>query len=154
VAAKQLGVFVAQLPGERVGLLLHAQVAFTLPRERIPTVRAVRVTASFARDGFRTHVYRLLGPKRAARVQEILEALPVIAPSFAVISCPAQFGMLRLELRSRRGGRGVARATLPVGGCGGVSLTVEGNEQPSLGDDTKPGLLETLRSWLHLPTGY
>jgi len=152
LAAKQLGVFVARLPEGGVGVLAHAQVLWVVPRERIPArVRAVLVTLSPLRGlRPREHTYPLLGSRRTAQLRAQLEALAPHRPSFQVMSCPAPVGSIELAfLASRRGGA-LAHATITVGGCGGVSLTVEGNEQPHLLLTGAVTPLNTLERWLRL----
>jgi hypothetical protein len=150
VSARQLGVFVSQLPTGGVGVLAHAQTAWTLPREQIPSsVRWLRVTVSDPRENRRSHVYRLLGPRRTAATKLKLESLLVDRPSFEVVSCPAGWGSVGLSFLTARHARPVAHATIYVGGCGGVTSAVEGHEQPWLFDGGNPSLLTMLERWLH-----
>ena len=150
VAARQLGVFVSQLPAGGVGVLAHAQTLWTVPREQIPsTVRWLRVAVSRSRENRRPRVYKLLGGKRTAAARLKLESLPVNTPSFAVLSCPPELGSVELSFLTSRRAHPAARATINDGGCGGVTLTVEGHGGPWLYDPGNPSLLATLEGWLH-----
>jgi hypothetical protein len=46
---------------------------------------------------------------------------------------------MRLTFRTAPHGRVVARVTAPYGGCGIVSLTVNGRSMPALTDETNAG---------------
>ncbi|HEX5225383.1 MAG TPA: hypothetical protein VFW29_09650 [Solirubrobacteraceae bacterium] len=150
IAARQLGVFVAQLPQGGVGVLAHAQDLWMVPREQIPAgVRAVRVTvSSFGGSGRRKRTSPVLGAKRTAQLLLQVQALAVARPSFIIRSCPAPHGSVRLSFLARPRGRSLATVTITVGGCGGVSLIVEGNEQPALAGSSGPSPLATLERWL------
>src|ERR1700683_2101332 len=68
--------------------------------------------------------------KRIGAITTLLNRLPVARPSLLAFNCPAEFGVVRLDFYATATSPPFAIAVIPVGGCGGVVLTVEGEQQP------------------------
>jgi hypothetical protein len=130
-------------------LRTDAQVAWLPARpaaERIPSgVRAVTVTPVFglnpdpARDRL-DRAFTVTDPAAVARLVALADALTVYPPG--VRSCPASFGgAMRLAFTDRPGGRVLARFTAQYGGCGVVSVSIDGKPEPPLSTYTTSGPL-------------
>ncbi|HEX3512285.1 MAG TPA: hypothetical protein VHT27_14440 [Solirubrobacteraceae bacterium] len=153
VAAERMTIQAQQLPAGRAAFVARADVAWLVPRERIPGgVRAVDVAVSvLGPPRIRgTHRYVITRPSRVAQLVRIVEAMPVDRPSFAVLRCPLERSSVSLGFITAAGAPPVAEAILPTGPCGRRSLTVEGNVQPALSDTHKPYLQATLEHDLNI----
>jgi hypothetical protein len=133
----------------QTALRTDAQVAWLPARpaaERIPAgVRAVTVTPVFglnrnARLDRLDRAFTVTGPAQVARLVALADALTVFPPG--VHSCPADFGgAMRLAFLARPDGPVLARFSAEYDGCGIVSVSVGGHDQPALSNWTVSGAL-------------
>ncbi len=133
----------------QTALRTDAQVAWLPARpaaEKIPPgVRVVTVTPVFglnrdARLDRLDRAFTVTDPAKVARLVALADGLSVVPPGMR--SCPADFGgAMRLAFLTRTGGQVLARFTAEYGGCGGVSVSISGRNQPALSTYTTPGPL-------------
>jgi hypothetical protein len=128
----------------QTALRTDAQVAWLPTRpaaERVPPgVRAVTVTPVFGlnpdpgRDRL-DRAFTVTGPARVARIVALANGLTVFPPGAR--PCPADFGgAMRIAFLARPGGPVLARFTAQYGGCGAVSVSIGGKNQPALSNWT------------------
>jgi hypothetical protein len=153
IASKQLGMLVAQLPEGRVGVLAQAYVYWELPREQLPRpVRAIRIEVTGTRAGKQSaHTYVIARPAEIGRIVGLVETLLLERSFYLAKSCPLAAERTTVEFLRRIHGAPLATLTP---GCGGVSLVVQGHEQPALVDRTDPSLFGTLEADLKVRLGY
>jgi len=134
IAERELLLSVAQLPGGATGVLANARVLWMRPRMPIPPgARVLRVTYSDRLGaGTSEKHYKITAEKRIARVRSLINALPVERPSFQIESCPPSHQRLQLAFLPHRGAAPSAKAELYEVSCGGMMLTLHGDEQPPL----------------------
>lgn len=119
---------VAQLSASQTGVRADAQVLWLVPAVQVPQgARVLRVTARLSgpRHGSKrtvtVHSARLIG-----KLTGLINAAHETAPSFLPRSCPAGFGTVSLTFLRRAGGPPLAKASVSVGGCGGVIVQIPG----------------------------
>jgi hypothetical protein len=128
----------------QTALRTDAQVAWLPARpaaERIPSgVRAVTVTPVFGlnpdpgRDRL-DHAFTVTEPPQVARIVALANGLTIFPPGAR--PCPADFGgAMRITFLGRPGGPVLARFTAQYGGCGAVSVSTGGKNQPALSNWT------------------
>jgi hypothetical protein len=128
----------------QTALRTDAQVAWLPARpaaERVPSgVRAVTVTPVFglnpdpSRDRL-DHAFTVTEPAKVARIVALANGLTIFPPGAR--PCPADFGgAMRIAFLARPGGRVLARFTAQYGGCGAVSASIGGKNQPALSNGT------------------
>jgi hypothetical protein len=133
----------------QTALRTDAQVAWLPARsaaERIPSgIRAVTVTPVFGfnpdprRDRL-DHAFTVTDPAKVARIVALADGLTIFPPG--VRSCPADFGgAMRIAFLTRPGGPVLAWFTARYGGCGAVSVSIGGKNQPALSNWTVSGQL-------------
>jgi hypothetical protein len=145
---RQLVVTAVSYRGQ-TALRTDAQVAWLPTRpasERIPSgVRAVTVTPVFGLNRHANldrldHAFTVTDPATVARIVALADGLTVYPPG--VHPCPADFGgAMRLAFLARPGGRVLARFSAEYAGCGVVSVSVGGRNQPALSTHTTSGPL-------------
>ncbi|HEY2286674.1 MAG TPA: hypothetical protein VGH88_13115 [Streptosporangiaceae bacterium] len=133
----------------QTALRTDAQVAWLPARsaaERVPSgVRAVTVTpvAGLNPDPRRDrldHAFTVTDPARVAAIVALANGLTVFPPGAR--ACPADFGgAMRIAFLARPGGPVLARFTAQYGGCGAVSVSIGGKNQPALSNWTVSGQL-------------
>lgn len=136
LSTRTLLVEVVRLADRSTGLRADSQVVWITPRpasERIPTGsrRLVLVTRRFGRiiQGPLT----VRAPGRIHRAVRLLNALPAAQPG--VLACPVDSGSrIRLAFYggARAGPRPVAVAVVDPDGCGLVTLSIRGRQEPPL----------------------
>jgi hypothetical protein len=140
---RQLAVTAVSYRGQ-TALRTDAQVAWLPTRpaaERIPPgVRAVTVTPVFGsnpdprRDRL-DHAFTVTDPAQVARIVALANGLTIFPPGAR--PCPADFGgAMRIAFLARPGGPVLARFTAQYGGCGAVSVSIGGKNQPALSNGT------------------
>jgi hypothetical protein len=128
----------------QTALRTDAQVAWLPARsvaERIPSgVRAVTVTPVFGfnpdprRDRL-DHAFTVTDPAKIARIMALANGLTIFPPGAR--PCPADFGgAMRIAFLTSPGGPVLARFTAQYGGCGAVSVSIGGKNQPALSNWT------------------
>jgi hypothetical protein len=145
---RQLVVTAMPYAGQTV-LRTDAQVEWLPTRpaaERIPSgVRAVTVTpvSSSHQDprGDRLdHAFTVTDQAQVARIVALADGLTVFPRG--VYLCPASFGgAMRLAFLDHPGGQVLARFSAQYGGCGVVSVSIDGKTQPALSTYTTAGPL-------------
>jgi len=145
---RQLVVTAMPYQGQ-TALRTDAQVAWLPARpasERIPSgVRAVTVTPVFGlnrstRLDRLDRAFTVTDPATVARIVALANGLTVYPPG--VHPCPADFGgAMRLAFLDRAGGQVLARFSAQYGGCGIVSVSIDGKTQPALSTYTTSGPL-------------
>jgi hypothetical protein len=127
-----LEVKVVRLAEGETGVRADAQVLWLRTPAPIPA------GAKLLRVAFDTQTQRGTHPlernvtsaKRIDAITALLNRLPVARPSLLTFNCPAEFGVVRLDFYATATSPPFAIAVIPVGGCGGVGLTVAGQQQP------------------------
>lgn len=146
LSQRQLVVTAVPYQG-RTALRTDAQVTWLPARsaaERIPPgVRAVTVTPVFglnrdARLDRLDRAFTVTDPAQVARIVALANGLTVFPPG--VRPCPADFGgAMRLAFLGRPGSPVLARFSAQYGGCGAVSVSIGGRNQPALSVWTNSG---------------
>jgi hypothetical protein len=144
----QRWLVVLAVPDHRqIAIRADAQVVWRPARpaaEQIPSdARAVTVTPVFGLNAdehleHQDRAFIVTDPARVARIAAVVDGLPLFPDG--MMSCPNDTGAaVRLTFTTAPGGPVVARATAADGGCGGVSVTVDGWAMPALWDDPASG---------------
>jgi hypothetical protein len=77
-------------------------------------------------------------PAKVAAIAAVIDGLPLFPPG--TFSCPADFGAyMKLTFRTALHGPVVAQLTAAYGGCGTVSVSINGRARPALSEDTGGG---------------
>lgn len=75
----------------------------------------------------------ITGPARVRRIAALVNSLPLYPRGLSNPGCPLDSGQrLILTFRAKPGAPALAVATLALGGCPGVALTIGGRQQPPL----------------------
>ena len=128
-----LDVKVVQLAEGETGVRADAQVLWLRTPAPIPAGAKLLRVAFDTQTRRRTHPLErnVTSAKRIGAITTLLNRLPVARPSLLAFNCPAEFGVVRLDFyATATSPPPLAIAVIPVGGCGGVELTVDGEQQP------------------------
>jgi hypothetical protein len=127
-----LDVKVAQLSAGETGLRADGQVLWLSVPAPIPTgAKLLRVTTDRAGPREPRRERTVTRATRIGAVAALLNGLPVARPTLLVFSCPAEFGVVRLAFYASVGSPALATATIPIGGCAFIDVTVGGRQQPA-----------------------
>jgi hypothetical protein len=140
-------VVLAVSDGGQTAIRTDAQVVWLPARpaaERIPPdARAVTLTPVFGYQADKRlesadPAVTVTDPAKVAGIAAALDALTIFPPG--TLSCPDDFGAaMRLTFRTSPGGPVVARLTAGYGGCGIVSVSIDGHSMPALSVYTNSG---------------
>lgn len=140
-------VVLAVPDGGQTAIRADAQVVWLPARpaaERIPAdARVVTVTPVFGDQADKNlertdHAVTVTDPAKVAGIAALIDGLAIFPPG--IFSCPADFGAaMRLTFRTSPHGRVVAVVVAGYGGCGAVSVTINGRSMPALSDYTRSG---------------
>jgi len=133
--------------GGQTAIRADAQVVWLPARpaaERIPPdARVVTITPVFGIRPVKRFVrldppVTVTSPAKVAAIAAVIDGLPLFPPG--AFSCPADFGgAMRLTFRMSVRGPVVAQLTAQYGGCGTVSVSIDGRAMPALSDYTSSG---------------
>ena len=133
--------------GNQTAIRADAQVVWLPARpaaERIPAdARVVTITPAFGLQPVKRlerldPAVTVTDPAKVAAIAAVIDELPLFPPG--AFSCPADFGAaMELTFRTSRDGPVVARLTAAYGGCGTVSVSIDGRSMPALSDYTGTG---------------
>ena len=140
-------VVLAVRSGSQTAIRVDAQVVWLPARpvaERVPpAARVLTVTPVFgfnpaARAERLDRAFTVTDPAKVARIAAVVNGLTRF-PGGA-FSCPAESGgQMRLTFSTRPGGPVVARLTAQYGGCGVVSVRIDGRDMPGLSEYPRSG---------------
>jgi hypothetical protein len=140
-------VVLAVRSGSQSAIRVDAQVVWLPARpvtERVPpAARVLTVTPVFGfnpapRARRLDRAFTVTDPATVARIAAVVNGLTRF-PGGA-FSCPAESGgQMRLTFFTRRGGPVVARLTAEYGGCGVVSVRIDGRDMPGLSEYPRSG---------------
>src|SRR5579871_738556 len=140
-------VVVVVADGDQTAIRADAQVVWLPARpaaERIPAdARVVTITPVFGLQPVKRlerldPVVTVTNPAKVAAIAAVIDDLPLFP--LGAFSCPADFGAsMKLTFRTSRDGPVVARLTAEYGGCGTVSVSIDGRSLPALSDYTGAG---------------
>lgn len=135
LSIRWLVIEVAPLADGSTGVRADGESVWVTPRpsaEQVPPANRVRITVTRA-DRIVQGPIVVRSLRKVRRLSALLNALPAAQPFVA--KCPLDRG-IRVVLdffSSSSSASPVAQATIVVGGCGGVALTLHGHPQPGLG---------------------
>ena len=140
-------VVVVVADGDQTAIRADAQVVWLPARpaaERIPAdARVVTITPVFGLQPVKRlerldPVVTVTNPAKVAAIAAVIDDLSLFP--LGAFSCPADFGAsMKLTFRTSRDGPVVARLTAEYGGCGTVSVSIDGRSMPALSDYTGTG---------------
>jgi hypothetical protein len=148
--SRELAVTVVQ-DGGKTAIRVDGQVAWQPARpagEKVPAAKAVTIALNLGlNQGGRKppKPVTITDRARVNSLKALINGLALFPPG--MYSCPADFGE-SMVLTFRAGPRtpALAVATVTLGGCGGVNLTIGGKSQPALaglGQETGAAILKT-----------
>ena len=152
--------------GDQTAIRADAQVVWLPARpvaEQIPPdARVVTITPVFGIRPAKRFVrldqaVTVTSPAKVAAIAAVIDGLPLFPPG--AFSCPADFGAaMRLTFRTSPQGPVVAQLSAQYGGCGVVSVSIDGRAMPALSDYTGSGQQLQQRvlaiagvRWPHMP---
>jgi hypothetical protein len=149
--SRELAITVAP-DGDKTAIRVDGQVTWLPARpagEKVPAAaKAVTISMKLGlNQGGRKPPKPVTITDRAkvSALKALINGLPLFPPG--MYSCPADFGAgLTLTFRASPGTPALAVATVDLGGCGGVYLTVGGKSEPALagpGTDSGPTIVKT-----------
>jgi len=141
---------VAQLSGSHTGLRADAEVLWLVPAAQIPRgARVLRVAAALVGPFHRIlRTVSLRSTAHIGAITRLLNAGRLARPSFLRVHCPRRRGSVLLSFYRRAGAMPLATATVAVGRCGGLTVSVPG--RLPVRRETPPQLLRQLEPVLGL----
>ncbi len=147
VLAQRWLVVLAVPDGGQTAIRADAQVVWLPARpaaERIPPdARVVTLTPVFGYQADKNrerldHAVTVTDPSKVAGIAAAIDGLTLFPAG--IFNCPMDFGAaMRLTFRTSVTGPVVARLSAGYGGCGIVSVSIEGRSMPALSDYTSSG---------------
>jgi hypothetical protein len=148
--------------GDKTAIRVDAQVSWQPARpagEKVPgAAKAVTIAVNL---GLRQASEKpqkpvtITDPPKVGALKALVNGLTLFPPG--MFSCPAGFGgSLMLTFRAGPGTPALAVATVDLGGCDGVDLTIGGKAQPALagpGTDSGAAILSTAGLSWKIPSG-